>query len=84
MSTAEEKFDDLGPIAGELNAIKDQMDHLKDFKNEVLPGFPDTFFYFYVIFNDLVWTVMLFVKQVFSKTTFLTFSFVAALVFNAF
>ena len=35
MSTAEEKFDDLGPIAGDLNAIKDQMDHLKDFKNEV-------------------------------------------------
>ena len=35
MSTAEEKFDDLGPIAGDLNSIKDQMDHLKDFKNEV-------------------------------------------------
>ena len=41
MSTAEEKFDDLGPIAGDLNAIKDQIDHLKDFKNEVDPKHVD-------------------------------------------
>ena len=71
MSTAEEKFDDLGPIAGELNAIKDQMDHLKDFKNEVLSGLPDAFLQFRmrrpyiltfsVILNDLVRAVMLFV-----------------------